>query len=64
MLRTRELLCKSLRIRRDLGLQRGYAYSFEQLAQLDEVEERYEQAVELLAAAETLRVQTERQLSK
>jgi predicted ATPase/DNA-binding SARP family transcriptional activator len=54
--KARELLCESLRIRRDLGLQRGYAYSFEQLAQLNEVEERYEQAVELLAAAETLRV--------
>ncbi len=52
----RELLCESLRIRRDLGLQRGYAYSFEQIAHLNEVEERYEQTVELLAAAETLRV--------
>ncbi|MBI1278224.1 MAG: tetratricopeptide repeat protein [Anaerolineaceae bacterium] len=54
--KAREVTCESLRIRRELGLQRGYAYSFEQLAQLNEIEERYEQAVELLAAAETLRI--------
>jgi predicted ATPase/DNA-binding SARP family transcriptional activator len=46
----------SLRIRRDLGLQRGYAYSFEYIADVDEIEKRYERAVQLLAAAETLRV--------
>jgi hypothetical protein len=54
--RARELLCESLRIRHDLGLPRGYTYSFEQLAQINEIEERYEQAVQLWAAAETLRV--------
>jgi predicted ATPase len=52
----RALLCESLRIRHHLGLPRGYPYSFELLAQVNESEERYEQAVELLAAAETLRV--------
>jgi hypothetical protein len=51
----RELLCKSLRIRHHLGLPRGYPYSFELLARVNESEERYEQAVQLLAAAETLR---------
>jgi hypothetical protein len=48
--------CDSLRIRHDLGLQRGYAYSFEFIADVDEIEKRYERAVQLLAAAETLRV--------
>jgi predicted ATPase len=52
----RELLCESLRIRHHLSLRRGYAYSFEQLAQVNEREERYEQAVQLWAAAEILRV--------
>ncbi|HKZ77066.1 MAG TPA: hypothetical protein VJ124_01995, partial [Pyrinomonadaceae bacterium] len=42
--------------RHDLGLQRGYAYSFEFMADVDEIEKRYERAVQLLAAAETLRV--------
>jgi hypothetical protein len=51
----RELLCESLRIRHHLGLPRGYPYSFELLAQVNESEERYEQAIQLLAAAETLR---------
>ena len=46
----------SLRIRHELGLQRGYAYSFEYIADVDEMEERYEEAVQLLAAAETLRL--------
>jgi cob(I)alamin adenosyltransferase len=50
------LLCESLRIRRDLGLPRGYAYSFEFIADHDEAEKRYEHAVQLLAAADTLRV--------
>ncbi len=54
--RARELLCDALRIRHHLGLQRGYAYSFEFLAEVDESEKRYERAVQLLAAAETLRV--------
>jgi predicted ATPase/DNA-binding SARP family transcriptional activator len=54
--RARALFCDGLRIRHDLGLQRGYAYSFEFIADVDEVEKRYEQAVQLLAAAETLRV--------
>jgi predicted ATPase/DNA-binding SARP family transcriptional activator len=45
----------SLRIRHDLGLLRGYAYSFEFIADVDEIEKRYERAVQLLAAAETLR---------
>jgi predicted ATPase/DNA-binding SARP family transcriptional activator len=53
--RARALFCDGLRIRRDLGLQRGYAYSFEFIADVDEVEKRYERAVQLLAAAETLR---------
>jgi predicted ATPase/Tfp pilus assembly protein PilF len=54
--RARELFREGLRIRRDLGLQRGYAYSFEYVADVDEAEKRYEQAVQLLAAANTLRV--------
>jgi hypothetical protein len=54
--KARELLCESLHIRRHLGLLRGYAYSFEQIAQINELEERYERAVQLLALAETLRV--------
>jgi predicted ATPase/DNA-binding SARP family transcriptional activator len=54
--RARALLCDSLRIRQDLGLQRGYAYSFEFIADVNEIEKRYEHAVQLLAAAETLRV--------
>jgi hypothetical protein len=39
-----------------LGLPRGYTYSFELLAQVNESEEHYERAVQLWAAAETLRV--------
>jgi predicted ATPase/DNA-binding SARP family transcriptional activator len=54
--RARALFCDSLRTRHDLGLQRGYAYSFEFIADVDEIEKRYERAVQLLAAAETLRV--------
>jgi predicted ATPase len=54
--RARTLFCDGLRIRHDLGLQRGYAYSFEFIAQVNESEEHYEQAVQLLAAAETLRI--------
>jgi predicted ATPase/DNA-binding SARP family transcriptional activator len=53
--RARANFCDSLRIRHDLGLQRGYAYSFEFIADVDEIEKRYERAVQLLAAAETLR---------
>ena len=53
--RARALFCDGLRIRHDLGLQRGYAYSFEFIADVDEIEKRYERAVQLLAAAETLR---------
>jgi hypothetical protein len=56
MSNARELLCESLRIRHHLGLPRGYPYSFEVLAQVNESEERYERAVQLLAAADTLRV--------
>ena len=52
----RGLFCDGLRIRRELGLQRGYAYSFEYIADMDEIEKRYERAVQLLAAADTLRV--------
>jgi hypothetical protein len=52
----REHLSESLRIRQHLGLPRGYPYSFELLAQVNEKEGRYEQAVQLLAAAETLRI--------
>jgi tetratricopeptide (TPR) repeat protein len=52
----RALFCDGLRIRHDLGLQRGYAYSFEFIADVDEIEKRYERAVQPLAAAETLRV--------
>jgi predicted ATPase/DNA-binding SARP family transcriptional activator len=54
--RARALFCDSLRIRHDLGLQRGFAYSFEFIADVNEIEKRYEHAVQLLAAAETLRV--------
>jgi predicted ATPase len=54
--RARALFCDALRIRHDLGLQRGYAYSFEFIGRIDEIEERYERAVKLLAAADTLRV--------
>jgi hypothetical protein len=53
---TLELLCDALRIRHHLDLRRGYAYSFELLAQINESEERTERAVQLWAAAETLRV--------
>jgi cob(I)alamin adenosyltransferase len=45
-----------LRIRRDLGLPRGYAYSFEFIADVDEAEKRYGHAVQLLAAVDALRV--------
>ena len=54
--RARALLREALRIRRELGLLRGYAYSFEFIADVDEMEKRYEHAVQLLAAADTLRV--------
>jgi predicted ATPase/DNA-binding SARP family transcriptional activator len=54
--RARALICDGLQIRRDLGLRRGYAYSFEFIADVDEMEKRYEHAVQLLAAADTLRV--------
>ena len=54
--RARALFCDALRIRRDLGLQRDYAYSFEFIADVNEMEKRYEDAVQLLAAADTLRV--------
>ena len=54
--RARALFCDSLRIRHDLGLQRGYAYSFKLIADVNEIEKRYEYAVQLLAAAEALRV--------
>lgn len=50
------MFCDALRIRRDLGLLRGYAYSFEFIADVNEIEERYEHAVQLLAAADTLRI--------
>jgi len=36
--RARALFCDGLRIRQDLGLQRGYAYSFEFIADVDEIE--------------------------
>jgi hypothetical protein len=49
------LFCDALRIHHDLGLQRGYAYSFEFIADVDHSEKRYERAVQLLAAADTLR---------
>ncbi|WKZ38475.1 MAG: BTAD domain-containing putative transcriptional regulator [Anaerolineales bacterium] len=52
----REHLTEALRIRQHLGLPRGYPYSFELLAQVNERERRYEHAVQLLAAAETLRI--------
>ena len=51
----RGLLCEALRIRHRLGLRRGYAYSFESLAQVNEDEGCYEQAVQLWAAADALR---------
>ena len=54
--RARVLICEGLRIRHKLGLQRGYAYSFEYIADVNLIEKRYERAVQLLAAAETLRV--------
>jgi predicted ATPase/DNA-binding SARP family transcriptional activator len=52
----RALICDGLRIRHELGLQRGYAYSFEFIAEVDEIENHCERAVQLLAAADTLRV--------
>jgi len=55
-IRARKLLCEALRIRRGLGLPRGYAYSFEFIADVDEAEKRYEHAVQLLAAADALRI--------
>ena len=48
-------LNEALRIRQHLGLPRGYPYSFELIAQVNEKEGRYEEAVQLLAAAKTLR---------
>jgi len=54
--RARELFCDGLRIRHNLGLLRGYAYSFEFIADVNEMDKRYEHAVQLLAAADTLRV--------
>jgi tetratricopeptide (TPR) repeat protein len=54
--RARALYCDALRIRYELGLQRGYTYSFEFIAQVNETDKRYEHAVQLLAAAESLRV--------
>jgi len=51
----REHFSESLRIRQHLGLPRGYPYSFELLAQVNEKERRYDHAVQLLAAADTLR---------
>jgi len=53
--RARERYREALRIRHDLGLPRGYAYSFEHLADIAEIEKRYERAVQLLAAADSLR---------
>jgi len=52
----REYLSEALRIRQHLGLPRGYPYSFELIAQVNEREGRDEQAVQLLAAAEALRI--------
>ncbi len=52
----RALYCEGLQIRYELGLQRGYAYSFEFIADVEEIENHYERAVQLLAAAETLRI--------
>jgi tetratricopeptide (TPR) repeat protein len=54
--RARALYCDGLRIRHELGLQRGYTYSFEFIAQVNEIDKRYEHAVQLLAAAESLRM--------
>lgn len=54
--RARALFCDALRIRRDLALRRGYAFSFEFIAEVDEHEKRYERAVQLLAAATSLRI--------
>ena len=50
------MIGEGLRIRRELGLQRGYAYSFEYIADVDVKEGRYERAVQLFAAADALRV--------
>lgn len=52
----RETLRESLRIRHDLGLPRGYPYSFEALALVNEGEEHDARAIQLWAAAGTLRV--------
>ena len=54
--RARALISEGLRIRRELGLLRGYAYSFEFIADVDEMEKRYDHAVQLLGAANTLRI--------
>ena len=51
----RALFRDSLRIRHHLGLLRGYAYSFEFIADVNEIEKRYEHAVQLLSAAASLR---------
>lgn len=53
--RARVLFRDSLRIRHHLGLLRGYAYSFEFIADVNEIEKRYEHAVQLLSAADSLR---------
>ncbi|MFZ2014561.1 MAG: hypothetical protein WAV00_12110, partial [Nocardioides sp.] len=54
--RAKELLQESLSIRRNLGLRRGYAYSFESLAYLAEQEDQAARAIQLFAAAHTLRL--------
>lgn len=53
--RARALFCDALRIRHKVGLLRGDAYSFEFIADVDELEERYERTIQLRAAADTLR---------
>jgi len=44
-----------LRIRRELGVRRGYAYSFEEFARLAYEETQDTRAIQLLAAAHVLR---------
>ena len=54
--KAREWFHESLSIRRNLGLRRGYAFSFEGLAHLAEQENQAARAVQLFAAAQSLRL--------
>jgi len=51
----KELNSESLKIRCELGLRRGYAFSFENFALLAEREKQFSRAIQLFAAAKSLR---------